>query len=303
MRGQEHGRTSQPIGHTVILLDSITPVHPKLSYPRTFGNSHVRQYSWPCILVLVREWIPETEFGKQGGPSPWDIVPKRLFLPDGRVVPACTVLAPPTAQVDTRPRPPLARPNEGFGGGLPVYVNIQHEDHVATVGCLVSDSHTAYALTTRHVCGEPGTEVSVLLRGGLSPIGRSSEHQIARRVFADVYPALPLRQTWLNLDIGLVRVDDRRAWTPNTYGLPPIKPLFDIYEQNLSLRRLMDQPVVGAPRSSSIAPSEARSRSARASATSASCSTSSSSSKARTVSPAPEEPSGTTPSARSPSTR
>src|SRR6476469_4877108 len=41
---------------------------PKLKYPRTFGNSHVRQYSWPCILVLVREWIPEADFGKEGGP-------------------------------------------------------------------------------------------------------------------------------------------------------------------------------------------------------------------------------------------
>src|SRR5262245_30586366 len=73
---------------------------PKLTYPRTFGNSQVRHYSWPCIIVLVREWIPEESFGKKGGPEPWDIVPNRLFLPDGRVVPVCTVLAPPTPQVD-----------------------------------------------------------------------------------------------------------------------------------------------------------------------------------------------------------
>jgi hypothetical protein len=29
----------------------------KLTYPRTLANSEVRDYSWPCILVLVREWI------------------------------------------------------------------------------------------------------------------------------------------------------------------------------------------------------------------------------------------------------
>jgi hypothetical protein len=34
--------------------------------------------------------------------------------------------------------------------------------------------------------------------------------------------------------------------------LPPIKPLFDVYEQNLSLRRLMDQPVVAVGASSGL---------------------------------------------------
>ena len=71
----------------------------KLTYARTFGNSHVRQYSWPCILVLVRDWINEEDFGRKGGPDPWDVVPKRLFLPDGRVVPVCVVWTPPTPQM------------------------------------------------------------------------------------------------------------------------------------------------------------------------------------------------------------
>ena len=216
----------------------------KLTYPRTFGNSQVRPYSWPCIIALVREWISEEKFGRKNGPRPSDAVPKRLFLPDGRVVPVCVVMAPPVPQAHAGPRPPVQRPDETFGGGLPVFVDVQHEAHMATVGCLVSDGHTTYALTARHACGEPGTEVSAILRSGLSRIGVSSEHQITRKLFADVYPALPLRQTWLNLDVGLVRIDDLRDWTPNSYGLPPIKPLFDVYEQNLSLRRLMDQPVV-----------------------------------------------------------
>ena len=115
---------------------------------------------------------------------------------------------------------------------------------MATIGCLMSDGHTVYALTARHVCGEPGTEVSAMLREGLSRIGVSSDKQITRKLFSEVYPALPLRQTWLGLDVGLIRVDDAGDWTPSVYGLPPIKPLFDIYEQNLSLRRLIDQPVI-----------------------------------------------------------
>ncbi|MEW6633691.1 MAG: S1/P1 Nuclease, partial [Pseudomonadota bacterium] len=101
-----------------------------------------------------------------------------------------------------------------------------------------------YALTARHACGEPGTEVAARLRGGLARIGVSSPKQITRRLFSEVYPAFQMRQTWLGLDVGLVRVDDAGDWTPNVYGLPPIKPLFDVYEQNLSLRKLIDQPVV-----------------------------------------------------------
>lgn len=216
----------------------------KKTYARRFDNSEVRDYSWPCILVLVREWVDATSFGQQGGPSAWDAVPKRLYLPDGRAVPVCTVEAPPAPQTDTEGRQPVMRPQATFGGGLPVRVEVQHESRFATVGCLVSDGHTTYALTARHACGEEGTQVSVGLRSHVEPVGVSSSLQITRKLFSEVYPALPLRQTWLNLDVGLVRLDDLRQWTPNVYRLPPIKPLFDIYEQNLSLRRLIDHPVV-----------------------------------------------------------
>ena len=54
----------------------------KLTYPRTLGNSQVRDYSWPCILVLVRDWIDEFDFfGKPDKPGPWQILPKRIDLP------------------------------------------------------------------------------------------------------------------------------------------------------------------------------------------------------------------------------
>ena len=171
-------------------------------------------------------------------------MPTRLYLSDGRVVPVCTVCAPPVPQQDGPAIEPITWPQATFGGGLPLYVDVQHETHLATIGCLMSDGHTTYALTARHACGEPGTEVSARLRDGLSRIGVSTDKQITRKLFSEVYPALPMRQTWLGLDVGLVRVDDAGDWTPNVYGLPPIKPLFDIYEQNLSLRKLVDRPVV-----------------------------------------------------------
>ncbi|MGY3420807.1 hypothetical protein ACVWZW_001282 [Bradyrhizobium sp. F1.13.4] len=34
--------------------------------PRTLFQSHVRSYSWPCVLVFVREWFSESDFGPKG---------------------------------------------------------------------------------------------------------------------------------------------------------------------------------------------------------------------------------------------
>src|SRR6478609_3961017 len=59
---------------------------------RTFENSEVRDYSWPCILVLVDEWIPADRFGAgETQESPEELVPRTLYLPDGRTVPVCVV--------------------------------------------------------------------------------------------------------------------------------------------------------------------------------------------------------------------
>src|SRR5437868_14050238 len=89
----------------------------KKTYPRKFDNSEVRDYSWPCILVMVREWVEEDSFGRAGGPAATDVVPKRLYLPDGRAVPVCTVLAPPVPRAETSGRSPVMRPEATYGGG------------------------------------------------------------------------------------------------------------------------------------------------------------------------------------------
>ncbi|MGW9947272.1 hypothetical protein J2W92_002609 [Rhizobium leguminosarum] len=216
----------------------------KKTYPRTFENSEVRDYSWPCIIVLVREWLEPGDFGQQNRPTATDILPKRVYLPDGRLVPICVVVAPPVPQSQAVPTKAVSWPNSGLGGGLPLRVTTQKEDHFGTIGCLVSDGSTTYALTARHACGEPGTPVYARLRTGDVKIGVSSKRQITREPFSEIYPALPMRQTWLGIDVGLVRLDDTRLWTSNIYFLPKIKPIFDIYEQNLSLRKLIDKGVV-----------------------------------------------------------
>jgi hypothetical protein len=57
------------------------------TYARTLENSEVRSYSWPAILVFVKEWETSAELAKTAGA----LVPKTLYLPDGRSVPVCVI--------------------------------------------------------------------------------------------------------------------------------------------------------------------------------------------------------------------
>src|SRR5205823_4990758 len=56
--------------------------------PRTLANSVVRPWSWPAVLVFVRDWKQAQELGP-------NTVPKMLYLQDGRIIPTCVVLALP----------------------------------------------------------------------------------------------------------------------------------------------------------------------------------------------------------------
>ncbi len=216
--------------------------------PRTFGNSSVRDISWPCVLVLVRDWVEASGFGGAGGAfTAQDMVPKTLFMADGRVVPVCVVQVSPvevqqTAQASAPAE--LRWPSSMAGGGFPLTVEAQGERRQASAGCLVTDGHTVYVLTNRHVCGRPGTPVSAPTRAGVGVVGRASDLQLARLPFNEVYPEFPGQRSYATLDIGLVEIDDINGWTSQIYGLDaPIGPIADLNEMNLGLQ-LIDHPVV-----------------------------------------------------------
>lgn len=62
--------------------------------PRTLAHSEVRDYSWPCVLAFVDAWISDDDFGTGSGElHPDEMVPKTLYLSDGRMVPVCVVEA------------------------------------------------------------------------------------------------------------------------------------------------------------------------------------------------------------------
>ena len=134
-------------------------------------------------------------------------------------------------------------PRTYIGGGCPIVADVQGQQHTASVGCLVTDGHTTYALTNRHVCGRPGERISAWVKGELKEVGRASEKQITREAFSSVSPALPSARTYLTLDVGLIEVDDVSDWTSQPFGLSnPVGDIADLNEHNLGLQ-LIDQPV------------------------------------------------------------
>jgi hypothetical protein len=201
---------------------------------RTFENSEIREYSWPCVIVLVSQWHDASEFGA-GGLDYDDLVPKTLYMADGRSVPVCVVCVDPT-EVDDTLLPDWHWPEHLIGGGFPLISRTQGIDHVASAGCLVTDGHLVYALTNRHVAGPEGHPVQTIRGGRTVDVGRSSALCLTRLPFTDVYTEFAARRTYLTLDAGLIDVADAADWTSQVYGLGEVGELADLNERNIGSR-------------------------------------------------------------------
>jgi hypothetical protein len=210
---------------------------------RTFENSEVRPYSWPCVLVLVDRWLEPEQFGSGPGRlPPEEMIPKTLYMPDGRTVPVCVVKVT-RAEPDQRLLPAWHWPEHLLGGGFPIISESQGQQHVASVGALVTDGHTVFALTSRHVAGPKGHPVSSILGGHQVEVGASSARQLTRKPFTEVYPEFTARRTFLTIDAGLIEVNDLSDWTSQVYGLPNVGELADLSERNIG-SRLINAEVV-----------------------------------------------------------
>jgi len=202
--------------------------------PKRLDNAEVRPYSWPCLLVFVDTWVDESDIGSSGL-APGNLVPPALYMPDGSRVPVCVIHAP-LSQQSVSSSLPRHFPRHLVGGGYPLLLEVQGAERFASVGCLVSDGHSIYALTNRHVAGSPGEPVFTLLGGERVRIGVTSEKQLTRRAFQEVYRDWPGRNIYLNMDIGLIKLDDCRSWTTQVYGIGRMGELADLSGDNISLR-------------------------------------------------------------------
>ncbi len=213
---------------------------------RDLFNSVTKAWSWPCVLVFVDEWVKREDWkrGTAGrGLEPDQFIPRSLYLPDGRVVPTCVVLLRKSV---ARPEalPPRRFPEPLVGGGYPLLTKVQGASRVGSVGCLVTDGHQTYVLTNRHVTGEEGDAVFSLLGGKEVRVGRASPLILGKKRFKEIYDPWPGARVFVNLDVGLVKIDDVSMFTTQVLGLGPLGAPIDLNPDTISLD-LIEKPVRG----------------------------------------------------------
>lgn len=197
---------------------------------RRFDNSGVRPYSWPCVLVIVDRWLPE-------GARPEYMLPRQLWLPDGKVVPVCVVVS----QLDSDPRTEavdLKFPRHLIGPGCPLLSRVQGLTRVGTVAGLFSDGMKTYALTSQHVMAQEGNVARSYLGGRLKELGRCATSRLTRLPLPEVYPELGHSSAFLNLDIALVELTDTSGWSTVDPLIGPLGPPVTEGRGSLSLSQV-----------------------------------------------------------------
>lgn len=206
---------------------------PRVTEPRTIANSVIQPWSWPAVLVFVRDWAEPKSLGS-------NTVPRSLYLPDGRIIPTCVIQAKPDERL---PGPSLGpfQTSPLLGGGYSCLRDHQGMQSFGTISCLVKQGGSFYALTNRHVAGGMGEEVRGFVRTGYQPIGTSAGIAVDRQLMSSVFPSWPGANVYLTLDAGLIRIDDINDWTAQVYGIGEIGELFNATEYSLTL------DIVGCP--------------------------------------------------------
>ncbi|BBY62816.1 Nal1-like putative serine protease [Mycolicibacterium helvum] len=207
--------------------------------PRTLRNSSVKTWSWPCVLVFVKRWQTLDDLAKH----PEDVVPPFIYMPDGRIIPVCVVLAE-SAHLSAPILDPSHLAADSLGVGSPIYVDAQGMRRMGTVACLVSDGSDFYALTNTHLAGVVGRPVRALLDGVPVVVGNTlGAPHLTERTFSEVYPSLPGRDAVVNIDAAIVRLEDANIWDESVLT----KPLGDVKDFDASTASLswIGQPVVG----------------------------------------------------------
>lgn len=202
---------------------------------RTLGNSQVVDESWPCILVFVSAWKTKEELKQDDNIAQY--IPPNVYMPDGRIVPICVVEAP--AQVETDPdidESLLDFPESAIGGGYPLLIYSQGITKVASVGAIVTDGNKYYALTNKHVTGTPGSPIYSVFKGHQRRIGLTTSINIGNTLFQSVYTDWVQPNLFVNVDVGLIEIDNINDWKTDIYGLGQLGKVVDLNTRNITLK-------------------------------------------------------------------
>ena len=205
----------------------------RVTAPRTLANSVIRPWSWPAVLVFVRQWEQREHLGA-------NTVPSTLYLSDGRVVPTCVIAAPPDEALPEPSAGPF-HASHLLGGGYSCLREHQGEQATGTFACLVRKGGSYYALTNRHVAGGDGEIVKAYIRGDYEPVGTTSTIAVDRQPMSLVFPLWGEQSTLLTLDAGLIKINDINEWTSQAFGIGEIGEVFDATEHSLTL------DIIGCP--------------------------------------------------------
>ena len=227
---------TEEVPHGPFTLEHRLSLVPGKRRARTLETSRVEEWSWPAVIVFVDHWMSAAEIAA----SPDDMVPRRLYLPNGKIVPTCVVYAPSAKE------PPdldlhLNFPSDLLGGGYVCAADVQGSEHLGSIACLVSDGVRTYALTNRHVAGEPGRRLYSMVDGTYIPIGHAADRAANRARFTDLYPGFPGERVEVAIDAGLIEVDDVRSWTTQVFGVGTLTDIYDVSVESLTL------DIVGTP--------------------------------------------------------
>jgi hypothetical protein len=115
-----------------------------------------------------------------------------------------------------------------MGGGMPIFMDDQNVPRSGLVGCLVSDGTYFYALTSRHVVGEPGTAVYTFRGGEREVIGTSHSQGALKFPLQGLYPGFAGSKCEVTLGRGLVRIEEPHAWTCQVAGVGQLGEPIDV---------------------------------------------------------------------------
>src|SRR5262249_29686411 len=118
---------------------------------------------------------------------------------------------------------------------------VQGVTHVGSLGCLVTDGESTFILTNRHVCGDPGNQVFSNIKGAGVRVGVSAGGGITKLPFDQVYDGWPGTRAFVNIDAGLIKVDDISQFTTQIYGLGELQQPLDLNPDTISTA------LIGAP--------------------------------------------------------